>query len=61
LSSGDFCEHATRGGGEAVQPMVRAQGPGNQQRILVTIAWTSFPVSAALTLALLDWQGAGVA
>jgi hypothetical protein len=41
--------------------MVRAPGPGNQQHILETIAWASFPVSAALTLVLLDWQGAGAA
>ena len=41
--------------------MVRAQVPEKQQRLLATIAWVSFPVSTALTLVLLDWQGTGVA
>lgn len=41
--------------------MVKGQVSDKQQRILATIAWVSFPVSAALTLVLLDWQGTGVA
>ncbi|MHC5557911.1 hypothetical protein [Kocuria sp. U4B] len=41
--------------------MLRTQIPKKQQRILAAIAWASIPVSIALTLALLDWQGTGVA
>lgn len=35
--------------------------PEKHPRIFATIAWVSFPVSAALALVLLDWQGTGVA
>jgi hypothetical protein len=41
--------------------LVKAPVPETRKRILATIAWASFPVSTALTLMLLDWQGTGVA
>jgi hypothetical protein len=38
------------------QLTARAHVPEQQQRILAAVAWTSFPVSTALTLVLLDGQ-----
>lgn len=41
--------------------MAGAHVPEEPQRIMAAVARLSFPVSTALTLVLLDWQGTGEA